>query len=122
MTAQEIVEAYKSLINIEQAFRNMKTVQLEIRPVYHRTEERIKAHVFICMLSYYLLWHMNTALADLYSDNEKTYTQNIVIEIMKSMQKCKMTIAGTNMNTDTIAHPNEIQATIQNMVLGVSAS
>jgi transposase len=68
MDKREIVDAYKSLINVEVAFRNMKTVQLEIRPVYHRTEERIKAHVFICMLAYYLLWHMNKSLKPLYDD------------------------------------------------------
>jgi transposase len=57
MSSQEVVSAYKSLGGVEQAFRHMKTVSLEMRPVYHKTDERIKAHVFICMLAYYLLWH-----------------------------------------------------------------
>ena len=113
----EIVEAYKSLINVEQAFRNMKTVQLEIRPMYHKTDDRIKAHVFICMLSYYLLWHMNTALSGFYKENTKTYTHTHVIEIMKALQKSKMTIGETGVSTYMIAQPTEIQKKIQNMVL-----
>ena len=95
----------------------MKTVQLEIRPIFHKTEDRIKAHVFICMLSYYLLWHMNAALKDLYSEKAKTYTNTLVLEIMKTLQKFKMTVAGTQMGDYTIAYPNEMQQKIQNMVL-----
>ena len=117
MTKCEIVKAYKSLINVEQAFRNMKSVHLEIRPIFHRIEDRIKSHVFICMLSYYLLWHMNTALFDLYNENNKRYTHVHVLEIMKTLQKCKLTIADTIINTDTIAKPNDIQSKIQNMVM-----
>ena len=51
MTAAETVENYKRLMQVEQAFRNMKTVRLEIRPIYHKTDDRIKCHVFICMLA-----------------------------------------------------------------------
>jgi len=118
MSAIQVVEAYKSLINVERAFRNMKTVQLEIRPLFHRTDDRIKAHVFICMLSYYLLWHMNAALKDLYNIEEKVYTHTHVIEIMKTLQKFKMTVAGTRITAYTIAQPNDIQQKIQNLVLG----
>ena len=50
---------------MEDAFRNLKTVQLEIRPVYHKTDDRIRAHVFLCVLAYYLQWHMNQRLAPL---------------------------------------------------------
>ena len=57
MTSREVVAAYKSLGQVEQAFRHMKTVSPEIRPVHHKTDERIKAHVFLCMLAYHLLWH-----------------------------------------------------------------
>jgi len=120
MTICEVVEAYKSLINVEQAFRNIKTVQLEIRPIYHRTDERIKAHVFICMLSYYLLWHMNRALKQLYEDPKyPEFTQNHVIETMKVLQKLKLTVG--SITTDTIAEPNEMQRYIQKLVLGMSS-
>jgi len=115
MTKCEVVNAYKSLINVEQAFRNMKSVHLEMRPVFHQTADRIKAHVFICMLSYYLLWHMNTALTELYDEDRLRYTHSHVLEIMKTLQKCKLTIGDTE--TYTIAQPTEIQSKIHSMVL-----
>jgi hypothetical protein len=62
LTAVETVQSYKSLMKVEQAFSNLKTVRLEIRPVFHKTDERIKSHVFICMLSYYVMWHMKQRL------------------------------------------------------------
>lgn len=91
MTAAEAVENYKSLIRVEQAFRNMKTVQLELRPVYHKTDRRIKSHVFICMLAYYIMWHMNQKLRPLFESDGKgkmrKYTFGSVIEILKCIRK-----------------------------------
>ena len=96
----------------------MKTVQLEIRPVYHRTDDRIRAHVFLCMLSYYLLWHLNQALAPFYKKNPN-YTRDHVIEIMKSLQKCKLTVA--NISSEAVAEPTENQIIIQSLVAGQAA-
>jgi transposase len=58
MTKDQAVACYKGLSHVGQAFRNLKTVSLEMRPVYHKTDDRIRSHVFLCMLSYYLQWHM----------------------------------------------------------------
>jgi transposase len=58
LSAVETVKSYKDLIKVEQAFRNLKTAALEIRPIFHKTDTRIKCHVFICMLAYYVMWHM----------------------------------------------------------------
>jgi transposase len=118
MDKREIVEAYKSLINVEMAFRNMKTVQLEIRPIYHRTEERIKAHVFICMLAYYLLWHMNSYLKELYLEDAKKYTHSHVIEVLKSQQKFVMVVGDTGIQSHVVAAPTQLQEKIQNIILG----
>jgi len=115
MNIIEVVETYKSLANIEQAFRSMKTVQLEIRPIYHRTDNRIKAHVFLCMLSYYLLWHLNKLLVPFYKE-KPTYTRDHVIEVMKSLQKSTLKIAG--IPTTIIAEPTDIQRIIKNLVAG----
>jgi transposase len=52
------VRAYKSLAQVERAFRCLKTVDLELRPVFHWTATRVRAHVLLCMLAYYLEWHM----------------------------------------------------------------
>jgi hypothetical protein len=65
MTAEETVGAYKSLAQVERAFRSLKTVDLEIRPIYHRLSDRVKGHVFLCMLAYYVEWHMKRKLAPL---------------------------------------------------------
>jgi len=59
MATTEVVASYKSLSLVEQSFGNLKTVQLEVRPVYHKTDDRIRSHVFLCTLAYYLQWHAN---------------------------------------------------------------
>ncbi|ETR67617.1 MAG: hypothetical protein OMM_05045 [Candidatus Magnetoglobus multicellularis str. Araruama] len=68
---EDIVASYKKLTLVEKAFRNLKTVQLEMRPVYHKTDERIRCHVFVCMLAYYLQWHMNERLQPLFKDDKE---------------------------------------------------
>lgn len=65
MSPEKSVEAYKSLATVERAFRSLKTVDLEIRPIYHRLSDRVKSHVFLCMLSYYAEWQMKQKLAPL---------------------------------------------------------
>ena len=63
--AEETVEAYKALSRVERAFRAIKTTRLEVRPVDVHTENRVRAHVFLCMFAWYLEWHMRRALAPL---------------------------------------------------------
>src|SRR5260370_15751279 len=63
LSAAQAVERYKDLGAVEQAFRCIKTVDLKVRPIHHRLEPRVRAHVFLCMLAYYLEWHMRKALA-----------------------------------------------------------
>jgi hypothetical protein len=63
------VRSYKSLAQVERAFRCIKTVDLQVRPVHHWLAERVRAHVFLCMLAYYLEWHMRRALAPLLFDD-----------------------------------------------------
>jgi transposase len=68
----DTVRSYKSLSLVERGFRCIKTVDLHIRPVYHRLEDRVRAHVFLCMLAYYLEWHMRQKLAPmLFDDTDK---------------------------------------------------
>ena len=70
------VRNYKSLSLVERAFRCLKTVDLQIRPVYHWLADRVRAHVFLCMLAYYLEWHMRRRLAPmLYDDTDKEAAQ-----------------------------------------------
>ena len=65
----EVVKAYKSLSRVERAFRCLKTGDLELRPVFHWTAPRVRAHVLLCMLAYYLEWHMRQALAPILFDD-----------------------------------------------------
>ena len=67
-----VVLAYKSLAHVERAFRSVKTMDLEVRPIHHRLAGRVRAHVFLCMLAYHLVWHMRQALAPLlFDDHDK---------------------------------------------------
>ena len=76
LSAEETVEAYKSLSMAEQAFRSLKSVDLKVRPIYHRLADRVRAHVFICMLAYYVEWHMRRALSPLlFAEEDKAGRQ-----------------------------------------------
>jgi len=70
LSAEQAVGVYKSLSRVEQAFRSLKTVDMKIRPIYHRLEDRVRAHVFLCMLAYYIEWHMRKKLAPILFDDE----------------------------------------------------
>jgi hypothetical protein len=65
LDAPGVVEAYKQLANVERDFRSLKTVDLELRPIHHRLDGRVRAHVLVCMLACYLAWHLRHALAPL---------------------------------------------------------
>ena len=71
MATAEVVQAYKDLSRAEQAFRSLKRVDLKIRPIFHRLPDRVRAHVFLCMLAYYVEWHMRKRLAPLLFDDEE---------------------------------------------------
>ena len=67
--AAQTVRAYKDLSKVERAFRSLKTVDLKVRPIHHRRADRVRAHVFVCMLAYYVEWHMRQALKPLLFDD-----------------------------------------------------
>ena len=72
LDSSSVVRAYKDLSNAERAFRSLKTVDIEIRPIHHRRARRVRAHVLLCMLAYYLEWHMRRALKPiLFDDHDK---------------------------------------------------
>jgi transposase len=72
LSAEDTVRAYKGLATAERAFRTLKSVELSVRPIYHRLADRVKAHVFLCMLAYHVEWHMKKALAPmLFEDDRK---------------------------------------------------
>jgi transposase len=66
----EVVRSYKALAQAERAFRTLKGPELELRPIHHRLEQRVRAHAFLCLLAYYLEWHLRRAWAELLFDDE----------------------------------------------------
>jgi hypothetical protein len=76
MRAADAVRAYKDLARVERAFRTLKSVDLQIRPVHHWIEPRVRAHVFLCMIAYYVEWHLREAWAPiLFHDHDRVTTE-----------------------------------------------
>ena len=71
LSAEDAVRSYKSLTRVERAFRSLKGIDLLVRPIWHHTEDRVRAHVFLCMLAYYVEWHLRKTLAPLLFDDEE---------------------------------------------------
>jgi transposase len=113
MNTVEVVHAYKSLTFVERAFRNLKTVQLEIRPVYHKNDERIRSHVFLCMLAYYLQWHMELRLAPLFTNDgkgqERRWTFRGVIDCLAQITRNRVTVNGAQFYQNSTPTPEQEQ-------------
>jgi len=91
LSNDKVVGCYKRLSEVERAFRSLKSVDLKIRPIYHHLAERVKAHIFLCMLSYYVEWHMRQALAPILFDDHdpqaaEAARQDIVSPAQRSPQ------------------------------------
>jgi transposase len=71
----QAVSSYKSLAQVERAFRSLKTIDLQVRPIFHWNEARVRAHVFLCMLAYYVEWQMRQALKPMLHDDEELELQ-----------------------------------------------
>ncbi len=70
MDAAQTVKAYKGLSRVEQAFRCLKTIDLKVRPIYHYRDHRVKGHIFLGFLAYYVEWHMRKALESILFEEE----------------------------------------------------
>jgi len=82
------VRSYKSLALVERAFRCLKTVDLQVRPVYHWLADRVRAHVLLCMLAYYLEWHMRQSLAPmLFEDSDKQAAETLRTSVVAQAQR-----------------------------------
>ena len=88
------VRAYKSLAEVERAFRSLKTVDLHIRPIFHWVEPRVRAHVCLCMLAYHVEWHMRRRLAPmLYDDTDKALAETLRPSVVAKAQRSPAAIA-----------------------------
>jgi len=115
MDKENVVGAYQGLQKVEQAFKNMKTILLELRPVYHKSDDRIKAHVFIVMLAYYLQWHLMQRVAPLFANDgegsERRWSFDVIIKRLKSITKVEQLIKGIVVKTN-ISKPDIEQTEI----------
>ena len=85
LTAPDVVRSYKQLAHAERAFRTLKGPELEIRPIRHRREDRVRAHTFLCLLAYYLEWHLRAAWAPLlFTDEQPPLTADPVAKAERS--------------------------------------
>ncbi len=76
LSSEQVVASYKSLSGVERAFRSLKTVDLHVRPIHHRLADRVRAHILLCLLAYYVEWHMRQRLAPLlFDDDDKPQAQ-----------------------------------------------
>ena len=111
MAQQQVVASYKSLSLVEGAFRNLKTVSLEMRPVFHKKDDRIRSHVFLCMLAYYLQWHAQQRLQPLFAADgkgkERQWTFSGVLERLKALRRERVTVAGVEFDQVGEAEPDQ---------------
>ena len=88
LNSESAVRAYKDLSKVERAFRSLKTVDLKVRPIYHWLEGRVRSHVFLCMLAYYVEWHMRQALAPiLFDDEDKEAAEALRVSIVAPAER-----------------------------------
>jgi transposase len=111
LDSAKTVESYKRLRLVELAFRNLKTVQLEVRPVFHKTDDRIRAHVFLCMLAYYVQWHMNQRLQPLFASDgvgkHREWAFDNVIARLAAIRREKVRLAEVEFHQITVPEPDQ---------------
>jgi transposase len=106
MDAPDCVRNYKALANVERAFRSLKTVDLKVRPIHHHLADRVRAHIFLCMLAYYVEWHLREAWRELMfadTDQQAKATRDPVAPAKRS-EAALAKIASKLLDDDTPAH------------------
>ena len=116
---ESTVASYRNLQKVEQTFKNMKTVLLELRPIYHKTDKRVEAHIFIVTLAYYLQWHAMQKLQPLFENDgegkDRQWTFATVIERLKHICKIENLIDGIVIKTN-ISKPQKDQQYILDLL------
>jgi len=116
---ESTVTGYRNLQKVEQAFKNMKTILLELRPIYHKTDKRVEAHIFIVMLAYYLQWHAMQRLKPLFDADgvgkNRLWTFETVVERLKHICKIENIIGDIVIKTN-ISKPQKDQQCILDLL------
>jgi Transposase DDE domain len=106
MDAADCVRNYKALANVERAFRSLKTIDLKVRPIHHRTADRVRAHIFLCLLAYYVEWHLREAWRELMfadTDQQAKATRDPVAPAKRSAAAL-LKVASHTLDDGTPAH------------------
>src|SRR5207245_2282739 len=106
MDAADCVRNYKALAQVERAFRSLKTIDLKVRPIHHRTADRVRAHILLCMLAYYVEWHLREVWRELmFADEDQAAkaTRDPVAPAKRS-QAARTKIAGRTLQDGTPVH------------------
>lgn len=118
MDAESVVKTYKSLAHVEQAFRNLKHASIEVRPIYHRKDDRIRAHLFLCMLAYHVQWHIKKRLQPLFDkdgeNDQRKWSIESVVETLKSITL--NTVKQGEAEYQLVAKPTESQSKILDLL------
>ena len=114
LDAEHTVRAYKGLSVVERAFRSLKTVDLKVRPIYHYAGARVRAHVFLCMLAYYVEWHMRQRLKPLLFDDEEP-------DVAEAARPSVVAPAEVSPSAQDKARPKRAFATVLNEMLPAGA-
>jgi transposase len=106
MDSAQCVRNYKSLANVERAFRSLKTVDLKVRPIHHHTPDRVRAHIFLCMLAYYVEWHMREAWRELMfaDEDQQAKQQRDPVAPAKRSKAALAKVANHTLDDGTSAH------------------
>ena len=106
MSAEDAVRSDKSLSDVERAFRSLKSIDLLVRPIRHRLEDRVRAHIFLCMLSYYVEWHMLEAWRPLLfaDEDQKAKAKRDPVALAKRSGKALRKVATHTLGDGTPAH------------------
>ena len=106
MDAADCVRNYKGLANVERAFRSLKTIDLKVRPIHHRTADRVRAHIFLCLLAYYVDWHLREAWRELmFADpDQKAKATRDPVAPAKRSAAALLKVASHTLDDGTPAH------------------
>jgi len=106
ISGDDAVRSYKNLSNVERAFRSLKSIDLMVRPIRHRTENRVRAHIFLCMLAFYVQWHMKEAWRPLLfadEDQEAKKERDPVAPAKRSLDAIEK-VTTKRLGDDTVVH------------------